>query len=340
LQANEKELVGFRRHPFYDAAEGQAFLATRGGQPVGRIVAIVNHAHNRQYNERRGMLGFFESVDDSRVARALFDAARKWLTDRALFSMRGPVNPSLNYTCGMLVAGFDSAPTFMMTYNPPYYERLWTEYGFAKSQDLYAYYGNIDFIPRLDPKIGIIAREAMRRFGVSMRNPDLRHFGREVEAFFRLYNDALAGTWGFVPMSHAEILHAARGMKFLIVPELSRIAEVEGAIVGMMFLMPDYNPVIRKIRGRLFPLGLFRLLRARRRIQRVRVISTNVVPRFQRWGLGLVMVADVVEPAIKQGITEAEFSWVLESNDLSRGTLERGGADRYKTYRIYDYSWS
>ena len=53
--------------------------------------------------------------------------------------MRGPVNPSTNYECGLLVEGFDSSPMVMMTYNPPYYATLIERAGLKKIKDLLAY---------------------------------------------------------------------------------------------------------------------------------------------------------------------------------------------------------
>jgi hypothetical protein len=119
LRMNQKEMVGFKPHPFYNDAKGRAFLATRSGEPCGRVMAIVNHAHNRRHEERRGFFGFFESENDPQIATGLFDAACDWLRAEGMTAVRGPANPSLNYECGLLVEGFDSPPTFMMTYNPP-----------------------------------------------------------------------------------------------------------------------------------------------------------------------------------------------------------------------------
>ena len=116
LRMNQKELVGYARHPFYDNAEGQTFLAIADGKPAGRLLALVNRAHNERYRENRGFFGFFECIEDQEVASGLFDAAREWLAERGMQSIRGPANPSLNYECGLLVDSFDSPPTFMMTY--------------------------------------------------------------------------------------------------------------------------------------------------------------------------------------------------------------------------------
>ena len=99
-------------------------LAERRGKVAGRVAVFVNDVHNRRYGEKRGFFGFFECVDDVAVARKLFEAGRAWLTQRGMTEWRGPVNPSLNYTCGLLIDGFDRPPTFLTTYNPPYYAGL------------------------------------------------------------------------------------------------------------------------------------------------------------------------------------------------------------------------
>jgi GNAT superfamily N-acetyltransferase len=138
-------------------------------------------------------------------------------------------------------------------------------------------------------------------------------------------------------MSAGEIKKLASGMKRLIVPELTTVAEVDGNAVGTMFGLLDYNPRIKEIDGRLFPFGFLKLLRNRKALHRVRLISTNVLPEYQSWGVGIVLVARLVPDALQWGINEAEFSWVLESNDLSFKTLKKGGAKISKQYRIYDY---
>ncbi len=336
LRRNQQELLGFRPHPFYLHNEGRVFMATRDGQCVGRVAAIVNHEHNRRYQERVGFFGFFESVDDVRVARGLFDAAGQWLAERGMDTIRGPVNPSLNYECGLLIQGFDTPPTFMMTYNPPYYERLVEDHGFQKVEDLYAFEGHIDMLESLDRKMEFVVREASRRFNLTLRGLDKRHFDRDVRIFLDIYNQSLGGTWGFTPLSPEEIDHMSRSLRHLIVPQLTAVAEVDGRPIAAVFGLLDYNPRIRQIDGRLFPFGFIRLLANRKSIKRVRLLSTNVVPEYQKWGVGLVALAKMLPDAIQWGMREAEFSWVLESNDLSFKSLKRGGAILSKKYRIYD----
>ncbi len=342
LVSQQRELLNYKRHAFYEDAEIATFVAyrtrpdTKTDEPVGRIAAIVNNAHNRRFGERRGFFGFFESIDDQAVADALFETARQWLATKDMQSIRGPANPTLNYECGLLVEGFDSPPSFLMTYNKPYYARLIENCGLAKSQDLYAFWGRTEMLATLDPKMSFIADQAAERFNVQVRTIDKSRFLAEVEMFLDIYNRSLVATWGFVPLSAAEMKQMSCGMKRLIVPEMTFVAEVDGQPIGVAFVLPDYNPRIKEINGRLFPFGFIKLLRNRGAIKRVRAISTNVIPEYQRWGISLVLLKALALKILQTEIEEVEFSWVLESNTLSRGSLEKGGAKLTKTYRLYD----
>ena len=109
-----------------------------------------------------------------------------------------------------------------------------------------------------------------------------------------------------------------------------------GKTVGAVLALLDYNQIIRKLNGRLFPFGIFRLIRGRRRIDVARAMAVTMVPAFQRSGLGIVLLDRLVDTAKPWGLKCWEFSWVLESNSSSRGTLKRPGTKLTKTYRIYD----
>ncbi len=335
LIMSQEELLGFRPSPFYEKSKSRSFLATRGGTDVGRITAIVNAGHIERYNEQRGFFGFFECDDDPAAAKALFDAAKDWLHGQGMQTIRGPANPSLNYECGLLIEGFDTPPFFMMTHNKPYYAGLVEANGFGKIEDLYAFWGELSMLSSLDSKLGVMVEGVKERFGVKVRPLDRSRFDEEVRMFLDIYNSSLGGTWGFVPLAPAEINHMAASLKHLIVPELALVAEVDGKPIGSVFCLLDYNPRIKAINGRLFPFGFLKLLWNKKAIKRMRAISTNVIPEYQAWGVGLVLMAALVPQLYAWGMDEVEFSWVLESNHLSKRSLERGGAIVSKKYRIY-----
>jgi GNAT superfamily N-acetyltransferase len=336
LLGNLARMLNYAPSPFYADAEIRTFLATRGGRDVGRIAAIVNHAHNRRFDERRGFFGFFECEDDVAAASALFTAAATWLASQGMTAMRGPVNPSMNHECGLLVDGFDESPTFMNTYNPPWYAGLLDRCGFRRAHDLVAFSGSLDELAAVVERIAPITEACQRRHGVALRPFRMTSFRKEVRLFLDIFNRSFAKLWGFVPMAEAEIADMAGDLRLLLVPELTAIAEMDGSAVGAVFALPDYNPRIKAIDGRLFPFGFVRLLWNKQAIRRVRVISANVVPEYQTFGLGLVLLTSLLPAARRRGVQEVEFSWVHESNHLSYGVLDRIGMRVTKTYRMYD----
>ncbi len=117
------------KHPFWEHAIREIFLAEKNGSVVGRIAAIIDDNYNELWDEHMGTFGFFELIDDLEVAKALFDAAYTWLKEHGADKMRGTLSPSQNDECAFLLEGYDSPPVMMMSYNPPYYltltEKLW-----------------------------------------------------------------------------------------------------------------------------------------------------------------------------------------------------------------------
>lgn len=341
ILSQERALLGWpdwrgRRHPFFEHAEMVTLLAERAGEPVGRIAVFVNDVHNRTHDEQRGFFGFFECVDDVDVARALFDAGRRWLVTRGVTALRGPVNPSLNYTCGLLVDGFAAPPVFLMTYNPPYYAALLEACGFAKAQDLYAYEMDVALLAKLVDRYKPAVLSALDGRGLTVRRFDPSRFDEEILCYLDLYNSALSGTWGFTPLQPGEVKRIAADMRHIIAPEFAAFAMVDGKAVGAVLALLDYNQIIRTINGRLFPLGLLKLMWGRRQIDVARGMAVTMVPGYQQSGLSVVLIDRLVEAAKPWGLKSWEFSWVLESNKSSRGTLERAGTRRSKIYRIYD----
>ena len=226
LRIAQRELLNTKKHPFYAHADMQCFLARRDGQVCGRVAAIVDRNYNEFQKEDAGFFGFFESTDDLEVARAVMQAARKWLLERGAKSIRGPMNPSTNYECGLLVEGFDSIPNVMMPYNSPSYPRMLEAVGLRKAKDLLAYWSTPGDVN--GAKVERVARLAAGSQGVAIRTIRMRKFDEEAQMIWKLYNDTWARNWGFVPMTREEFLHEAAEMKQILKPEFVLVGEVEG----------------------------------------------------------------------------------------------------------------
>jgi len=334
LQIATKELLDRAKHPFYQNAEAEFFIARRGGRPVGRIAAIIDRNHNKFHDEKAGFFGFFESVDEQEVANALIGTARKWVTERGAEFLRGPVNPSTNYECGLLVQGFESSPMVMMTYNPRYYPQLIERAGLSKVKDLYAFVNTADGVD-LD-KISRVADRALKRHGVTVRPINLKDFQGEVSRIWDVYNAAWEKNWGFVPMTKEEFFLMGKEMKQVLKPEMVLVGEAKGRMIGFALALPDVNVAIKPANGRLLPTGLLKILYYQRKIRAVRVIALGVVEEFRASGVAAAFYAALVRNARKLGYDqECEMSWILEDNVLMTRSLELMGARRSKTYRLY-----
>lgn len=335
-----RDLLDTKSNPFYRQADRRLFIARRDGRAVGRVAAIENRAHNAFHADRVGFFGFFECVDDPDVAQELLRAAREWLRARGLTLIRGPMNPSTNHDCGVLVDGFDEHPVFLTPWNPPYYDALLRHIGFGAVKELLGYwlpYGEAGY--QLPARLDAMARRAAARAKLTFRDLDPRNFWHEVERCWEIYNAAWERNWGFVPMARDEFLHMARSLKPLLVPQFAFLAEVNGEPAGFMLSAPDFNAVFKKIpNGRLFPFGFIRVLRAKSRIRTGRILALGIKEQFRTGSVLPVFMHEATRRAIAYGSPGAEASWILEENQAMRQPLEAFGGRVYRRWRVYESS--
>ena len=332
------------KHPFWEHADQQLFLAQRGGEIVGTICAHVNHRHNEIHQDKVGFFGFFETIEDEQAAHALLDAAANWLREQGMEAIRGPENPSQNEEVGLLVDGFDRPPVVMMTYNPPYYQGFIESAGFEKAQDLWAWIIRTDIfdydVQKLPRKFLRVAEAARRREGLSVRKLDMKRFYQDVEIAKVIYNGAWEKNWGFVPFTEAEIDHLAKDLKMILDPDLVYIAEMDGKPAGISLGVPDVNQALHKARpgpnNWSLPWTLVKFLWYRRSIDTFRLLIMGVLPEYRTLGVDALFYVETARAAFAKGYRFCEMSWILESNDMMNRIIERLGGRIYKTYRIYE----
>ncbi|HEY7114485.1 MAG TPA: N-acetyltransferase [Thermoanaerobaculia bacterium] len=327
-------------NPFFRHAEMQIFIARRDGADCGRIVAILDRAHNEFHGEKTAFFGWFESVDDREVSSLLFEAAALWSRERKMKVLRGPANPSLNDECGLLVDGFDSPPILMMTYNPRYYLALYEAAGFRKAKDLIAFWFEIGPKP-LARFEKINARLRRSEPGFRMQKISKSALARDLPRVREVYNAAWEKNWGFVPMTPEEMDFMAARLKPLLVPDYALLGELkrpDGTYepVAFMMTLPDYNKAMQPLKGRLLPLGWLKFLLGTRKIRNVRVLTLGVKKEYRSRGLQSLLFEQSLRTSLEKGYTGCEVSWILEDNDMMIRGLEIWGGKPYKTYRMYD----
>jgi len=337
LMVAEKERLSAKKNPFLARVDHQKFLAWREGKPVGRVMAIDDPRHNEIHGDNLAFFGFFEAAAGD-VAAALLVAAEEWARNRGRDALRGPANPSLNDTCGLLVDGFDDDPMMMMPYNPKVYVEWIEGAGYAKAKDLYAW--TMDLTQGVNERSLRILERLEKRLDPApvVRQLSKANFKAEILTIRDIFIKCWCDNWGFVPPTEEEFWHSAKDMKLILDWNLALMMEIEGEPVAFSLSLSDFHQVYKRIGGRLLPFGFVKLLRRRRYINRGRMVLLGVLPEHRNKGLELRLIADAMAASQTIGWETGESSWTLEDNEGVAKAIRIVGGWHYKTYRIYERS--
>ncbi|MEO8664063.1 MAG: N-acetyltransferase [Ignavibacteria bacterium] len=338
LRFDVKNNLNEKKNPFYKHSKIKLWLARKNGGIVGRIAGIINDNHNKFYKDKVGFFGFFECINDVNASKILFDKTAEFLKENGMDTLRGPVSPSTNDECGLLVDGFDSPPVMLMPYNPKYYIHLIESYGFEKAKDLYALWISKEVAKdeKMMSKLDRISDMIQKKENLTIRKVNMKDFKNEVQKVREVYNNAWEENWGFVPMTEDEFNFIAANLKLAVDRDYVEFAEIDGKPVGFSLALPDINQAIKGLNGKLFPFGILKFLSNKKKINQLRVIIMGVKKEYHKKGIDAIFYRDIIRAGNSKGVRGAEISWVLEDNHAMMQTAEKLGAKVYKTYRIYD----
>jgi GNAT superfamily N-acetyltransferase len=321
---------------FFTHGEAEYFLARRDGRVVGRATAQIDFAFNRHHGSRWGMFGFLELEEDAEVLRGLLDAAARWLTAHGCDRMVGPMDFQLNDESGIMIEGFDREPLIRQPWHPPYYQRLCEEAGLAKAMDLLSWDLSIDNRAGISPILPRIAERAHTKYGITIRKMRRRHLRAEMDEFATVYNAAWSTNWGFVPYTKADLDAYALDMQLVYARDWFMVAEADGKTIAMAITIPDINQVLKKMRGRLLPLGWLFYLRRNRIIDRLRVGFLGVLPEYQHTGVAAALYMEHFAAAERGRQKYGEAGFILETNSSMNRGLEAMGGQIVKRWRVYE----
>jgi hypothetical protein len=337
-----RRLNGFFRH-----GEAEYFLAwrtgasnggRRGARPVGRISAHIDHAYNDFHKARWGWFGFLEFEQDAEIVGALLDAAAQWLRERRCERMVGPADFAMNDECGVLIEGFDELALIHEPWQPPYYQELLEQDGLAKAIDLYMW--RVSVADRHDtlPIIFELAEKVQSEHGIRLRRMSRLHLRRELDHFAEVYNTAWAENWGFVPYSKQDLDALAQELQLAYDRDWFIVAEREdtGEVVGLAITIRDLNQVLRKMNGRLLPLGWWRYLRKNKTMTWIRIGFLGVKPEYQHTGVAAKLFVEHFDTADRTQSKDGHCGWTLETNSAINAGMEAMGLHVNKRYRMYE----
>ena len=334
LKKEVRRLLDTRKHPFWEFSERILFLARRGSQTVGRIAGVIDSHYNQFHNEKTGIWGFFECVDDPEVAAVLLSVVETWARQKGMTLLRGPFSPSTNYETGLLIEGFDYPPALMMPYTPPYYPKLVETCGFAKEKDLVSFL--IESPYQLPEWMNRLAERIARKKGIHIRLSRPKEQDAEFALIKEIYNDSWSGNWGFVPLSDNEMREIQKNTMKFTDPELTFFIYYENEPAAVCVIFPDISPLLKRFNGRIGLLGVLKAILHQNEITGLRCIVFGIKEKYRQLGLPMLAFHHIYEVVRKKGkYRSMELGWMLEDNEAVNTLVEEAGAKPYKKYRIF-----
>jgi hypothetical protein len=339
LELMIREQLDPKKNPFFEHGEGALFTAWKDGKLAGRISAQLDQEHLKRYGDATGFFGFFDTLDDPEVARALLDAAGAWLREHGLRRMRGPLSLSINEEVGLLVEGFDTPPMILMSHSRPYQGALAEACGLEKAKDVLAWRYVVKDLPPRAAK----AREDIGKLPeVRLRTANRKNLDAELRMVLEIQDDAWRENWGHVSLTPSEIKAATDMLKLVINEKLAIMAEIDGQPAGMCIALPNLNEAIADLGGKVLPLGwaklLWRVKVGHPKTARLCLLGIKKQYRsVKRYGgLALAMIAEVAVRGREVGIEWGELSWTLEDNYPVNIAIKVMKGELYKRYRLYE----
>ena len=327
------------RGTFFQQGEAALFMARRGGEDVGTIVPWINHRANRYRGETVAGFGFFEVLEDYAAAEALLTTACDWARSRGMTLIRGPIYFSPEDSPGVLIEGFDYPPVVLVGHTPAYYAGFLERFGFRKYRDAYAYRIEAASIghnlEKLPPKLVRVAQAARKRNRATIRSLRMDDWDDEIAKAMVIFNEALGYQREHVPMAEAEFRRFAEELRVIIDPDLTLFVEVDGRTVGLSVTLPDINQVLKRVNGRLFPLGWLKLLWYRRRINVASLKIVGVLEGYRGRGLDALLYVETARQVMAKGYAWLDISLAAEENVMSNRLIRNMGAQVYKVFRTY-----
>ncbi len=339
LDADIKAIFNPNKNSYFKHGVCRRWVLYDGQRAIGRIAAFINHRKIKDGN-RAGGAGFFECIDNFEAARILFDAAKEWLQAQGLDAMDAPINFGENDRWwGLLVDGF-KPPSLGMNYNPPYYIRLFEEYGFKKQYDQYT--NLLDAQVPLPERFRKISDWTMQKPQYSFRYFDKSQFDKFAQDFLQIYNDAWNDFENFTPLTPETINDSFRQMKPIMDEKIIWFAYHNDEPAAFVLCLPDVNQILRHVNGRLNLTGKLKFLwyKNTTTVDRLRIIIMGCKKRFQNRGLESALIRCLQDEVLpRKTIKGVELAWVGDFNDKMLAIHEATGAVKDKVHRTYRYEF-
>ena len=336
LRSDMTFIMDRKHHPFYKHSSGDFFIVESEGSVLGTLAVLKNQIYNQYHHSKTSFFYYLDFIEDFQVTSLLLESAIQWAKEPDSDLIFGPKGFSRVNGSGMLVEGFQYPATLGVPYNLSYYPGFLEKAGFIKDVDYFS--GYLDRNSHYDPKVYLIAERVRQRnnFWIkSFKNThEMKKFIPEIE---RIHDEAFQGIidFQFYPSTRAEFEMMAKNIITIADPEIMKMIMRGDEVIGFIIVYPDVSEAVRKIKGRLFPLGWLSLLWAKYHSTLLSLNGIGILPKYQGLGSNALLYVEAEKVIRDKHYQKAEMIQVQEKNFRSKDDMESLGVQWVKRHRIY-----
>ena len=334
--ADEMEAFNKDKNPAFKNAEAQFFLAFKDDILVGRIVAIINWLEVNDQKIRKMRFGWFDFVDDAEVSEALLEKVIEIGKENNLDFIEGPVGFSNLDKVGVLTEGFDHIGSMITWYNHSYYASHYERLGLAVEKK---YVENKFPAANADPKLFTKLNDLIkRRYGLREINfTNTKEVMPLADQMFDLFNETYSKLSSFVPITDVQKAYFKKKYISFINPEYIKfIVDKEEKLIAFSIVMPSFSEALQKVKGKLFPFGIFHLLKAKKHNKDVLFYLIGIHPEYQNKGVTAIVFNEYYKTFSEKKVEMCYRTPELEDNIAIRQMWKHFNPVIYKrrcTYR-------
>lgn len=330
-----RRMLDRNHNPFYQHSDAAFFISGKDNKcPDGRLAVLNNQRYNEFNHEKTAFFYLFECENDQKMAHSLFDAGFDWAREQGLNRIIGPKGFTALDGLGLLVKGFEFSPALGIPYNPAYYAGLLEGAGFTDANEMVS--GYLPEKPVLPEKVRLVAERVQQQRGLSVTRFKTRNdLRRLIPKFKNLYNAALEGTTGNVPLTDEEAGAMANQILWFADPELIKIINKDTEPVGFLFAYPDISAALKRTRGRLFPFGWIPILLELRRTKILNINGAGIIEKYRGLGGTALLFNEMAKTLSDSRFKQAEVVQIGTDNERMLLELRNFGIDFYKIHRMY-----
>ncbi len=314
LDKDIEEVFDPKKNKNFQNGECERFLfKNEQGETVGKVAVFINKSYEQ--DQPTGGIGFFDCINDQNTANFIFDFAEKWLADRGMEAMDGPINfGERDKFWGVLTHGFIE-PLYCMNYNAPYYQALFENYGFQ------LYFNQLCFTRPIHGEVSRVFTMMHRKHSQNpaisarpMRKIKIQQFADD---FVEIYNKAWASHGEGKQLEAAKTLEIFKKMKPVINEHIAWFVYENEKPIAMWVNIPDLNQWFKYLHGKFGIWEELKFLWVKKFTKNKKMVGIvfGVVPEWQLTGIeGYMIWEGTKHLRVHTDFEEIEMQWIGDFN--------------------------